>query len=65
MEPTVSVAVAVGRAVWTSARMSSKASAGAASGDNAHTAGGPSPSNGVQSRPVLVICFVLFFVSRI
>lgn len=57
MGPTVSDAVDVGRAVWTSAKISSKASTGAASGDKAHIAGRLSPSSGVQNPPVLTICF--------
>lgn len=59
MEPTVSVAVDVGRAVWTSAKISSKASTGAASGAKAQIAGRPSPCSGVQNPPVLAICLVV------
>lgn len=57
MGPTVSVAVDVGRAVWTSAKISSNASTGTASGAKAQIAGTLSPTSGVQNPPVLAICF--------
>lgn len=58
MGSTVSVTLAVGRAVWTSASISSRAASGHACGENAHIAGGPSPSKGVDSPPDLAACTV-------
>lgn len=52
MGPTESPAVAVGRAVWTSASISSNAPPGHEKGENAHIAGGPSVSKGVENPPV-------------
>ena len=57
MGPTVSPAVAVGRAVWMSASISSNAAPGHENGETAQIAGGPSVSEGVDSPPVLATFF--------